>query len=424
MNGESETSCSGIRGLTSGASLIVMATFLLGGCYQSISQLPAKPDTNVGPVTVAQTEGGKRKTSSTSDSAESGGILSEGGTSSKEPTLSKNPTPELKRNGDSVLIKDSSASPSMPAKLGALPVKISPYDSAWSSVRLTLDSIINQPGFRTASLGILIVHENGDTIYSKNAHKLLVAASNMKVVTAAASLVELGADYRFKPNFLRLGLTDPMPSDYGSTYDVQKLRSGTLGDALAPMMKNSHNRLAEQLFRTIGLEKAKSPTRDSSAAAVTRTLLALGIPQDGFVIHDGSGYDRKNYLSAETLVKLLTIFGKDSIFVNSMTVGGVDGTLMRRFRNTPAMGNIFAKTGSLNGIRSLSGYVYNLAGERVTFAILCNAYSLSPTGINATLDSMIVKLASVDIPPVFAQDASHSKQSTRSNTPKIQNVAH
>lgn len=401
---------------SSRASIAALSVLYAASCAPSISQLPAKPDRGTIPGEASET--------SVNSTAATRSKTDTSGRTNTAVTLASENQQATKKDSASILVKDSATTSTTIALSSPLPIKVSPYDSAWSAVRVTIDSIVNQPGFRTASVGILIIHENGDTIYAKDAHKLLVAASNMKVVTAAVALTELGANYKFKPNYLRLGLTDPMPSDYGSTYDVRLLRNGTLGDILAPMLKNSHNRLAEQIFRTIGLEKAKAPIRDSAAAAVTRSLLALGIARDGFVVHDGSGYDRKNYLSAETLVKLLTIFGKDSIFVNSMTVGGVDGTLMRRFRNTPAMGNIFAKTGSLNGIRSLSGYVYNIAGERVTFAILCNAYSLSPTGINATLDSMIVKLASVDIPPVFAQDASPSKQSTRSNTPKIQNVAH
>lgn len=71
-----------------------------------------------------------------------------------------------------------------------------------AALRYTIDSMVRQPQFRDAQFGVLIVDpERGDTLYSLNAGKLFMPASNMKIVTGAASLVELGPDYTFRTDF-------------------------------------------------------------------------------------------------------------------------------------------------------------------------------------------------------------------------------
>ena len=71
-----------------------------------------------------------------------------------------------------------------------------------AALRYTIDSMVRQPQFRDAHFGVLIVDpERGDTLYSLNAGKLFMPASNMKIVTGAASLVELGPDYTFRTEF-------------------------------------------------------------------------------------------------------------------------------------------------------------------------------------------------------------------------------
>ncbi|HMA02634.1 MAG: D-alanyl-D-alanine carboxypeptidase/D-alanyl-D-alanine-endopeptidase [Gemmatimonas sp.] len=77
-----------------------------------------------------------------------------------------------------------------------------PAVSSRAALRSTIDSMVRQPQFRDAVFGVLIVDpERGDTLYSLNAGKLFMPASNMKIVTGAASLVELGPDYSFRTDF-------------------------------------------------------------------------------------------------------------------------------------------------------------------------------------------------------------------------------
>jgi D-alanyl-D-alanine carboxypeptidase len=277
----------------------------------------------------------------------------------------------------------------------ALP-ESSPHESIsskWSAVRLAIDSALNQPYFRTAMWGVLVLNEHGDTMYARNPEKLLVPASNMKIVTGAVALAQLGPNFRFRNNALSLGLRDPAPKDFGPPYDTVWLRNRPLRDVLPTMLKQSQNRLAEQIFKTIGLEGTGSPLRDSSVAVINRQLAEWQIPRDGYIVYDGSGYDRANYLSAETITRILFVMRNDSTFVNALPVAGVDGTLVRRMRATSAMGNAYAKTGSLYSIRSLSGYVTTMSGEQLIFSMICNAYTIPANVVTSAMDSIVARLA-------------------------------
>ena len=79
-------------------------------------------------------------------------------------------------------------------------------NDARAALRFAIDSMVRQPQFRDAQFGVLIVDpDRGDTLYSLNAGKLFMPASNMKIVTAATSLVQLGPDYTFHTDFAASG---------------------------------------------------------------------------------------------------------------------------------------------------------------------------------------------------------------------------
>ena len=85
-------------------------------------------------------------------------------------------------------------------------MKTAHLSSPRSGLRLEIDSLTSQPEFRNAQWGVLIVNpRTGDTLYSKNAGKLFMPASNMKIITSAAALTLLGPDYRYRTTFLTDG---------------------------------------------------------------------------------------------------------------------------------------------------------------------------------------------------------------------------
>src|SRR5207248_6406445 len=87
-----------------------------------------------------------------------------------------------------------------------LPVSGSPLSPAVAELRAAIDSMADAPQFSNAHWGILIVDpERGDTLYARNAGKLFMPASNMKILTSATALARLGPDYRYRTTFAARG---------------------------------------------------------------------------------------------------------------------------------------------------------------------------------------------------------------------------
>ena len=173
--------------------------------------------------------------------------------------------------------------------------------------------------------------------------------------------------------------------------------SPTLREILPPFMKPSQNQIGEMLFKTIGLERGTAGTAQAARAVVEKQLEAWGAISPGYVVRDGSGLSRYDYVSPETIVHILSAMRRDTAFLSyydAMPIAGVDGTIRTRMRGTPAAGNVRAKTGSVAQARSLSGYVTALNGDTLIFSILANNWSVPAGRVTAAADSIAARLAS------------------------------
>jgi D-alanyl-D-alanine carboxypeptidase/D-alanyl-D-alanine-endopeptidase (penicillin-binding protein 4) len=178
-------------------------------------------------------------------------------------------------------------------------------------------------------------------------------------------------------------------------------QSAPLRDILHAMEKPSQNQIAEILLRTLGLERAGVGRADSGASVVERQLLAWGAEPDGFVIRDGSGLSRYDYLSPETIVRTLAAIRKDttfSVFYDALPIAGVDGTIENRMRGTAAEGNVHAKTGSIANARSLSGYVTTADGRELIFSFLSNNWTVPARDVLRVQDAIAARLAELTAP--------------------------
>ena len=175
------------------------------------------------------------------------------------------------------------------------------------------------------------------------------------------------------------------------------LTSRPLREILPALMKPSQNQIAEILLRTIGLERGGIGTADTARKIIGQQLLAWGVQPDGFVIRDGSGLSDQDLLTPETIVRVLDRIQRDTAFAtyyNSMPIAGIDGTIEKRMRGTPAQGNIHAKTGTLAKARSLSGYVTTADGERLIFSVLANNTTTPGSTVTNVADQIGAALAS------------------------------
>lgn len=169
-----------------------------------------------------------------------------------------------------------------------------------------------------------------------------------------------------------------------------------LRDILPALMKKSQNQIGEILLRTIGLERAGIGAADTARRIVEQQLLAWGVQPDGFVIRDGSGLSDLDLLSPETIVRVMDRIQRDTAFAayyNAMPIAGVDGTIDKRMKGTPAEGNVRAKTGTLSKARSLSGYVTTADGERLIFSILANNTTTPGSIVTGVADQIAAALA-------------------------------
>lgn len=173
-------------------------------------------------------------------------------------------------------------------------------------------------------------------------------------------------------------------------------RSVPLREILPALLKPSQNQIAEVLLRTVGLERTGVGTADSGIAVASRQLAAWGIPRDGYVLNDGSGLARADLLSAETVTRVLEVMRTSPYFGDyypALPIAGVDGTIARRMRGTPAAGNLHAKTGSLGWVRSLSGYVTTADGRQLVFSTLANKWTTPSDSVTHTADVIGAALA-------------------------------
>jgi D-alanyl-D-alanine carboxypeptidase/D-alanyl-D-alanine-endopeptidase (penicillin-binding protein 4) len=177
-------------------------------------------------------------------------------------------------------------------------------------------------------------------------------------------------------------------------------RSPPLAEAARVLMKVSQNLYAETFLKTIGAVAGEAGSAEAGGREVSRMLQAWGIAPDEYVLADGSGLSRYNYLTPNMLVTILERMYRDprhrDRFMAVLPVGGEDGgTIEKRFKGTRAAGNVKAKTGSLAHVRALSGYVTSLDGEPLVFSIIANNFTVPQQTIDANIDRAVEQLANL-----------------------------
>ena len=113
---------------------------------------------------------------------------------------------------------------------------------------------------------------------------------------------------------------------------------------------------------------------------------------------EGSGLSRNNLATPNATIALLQFMSRHpeaEAYLNALPIAGVDGSLRNRMKNTPAAGNVRAKTGTLRWANSLSGHVTTAAGERLIFCIMLNRYAAPDAEHSgrAEIDRIAVMLA-------------------------------
>ena len=181
------------------------------------------------------------------------------------------------------------------------------------------------------------------------------------------------------------------PAPAGSV-TVATVRSAPLSDIVAGMLRESDNTAAELVTKELGVARAHDGSTAAGTRVVADALAAAGLPTAGLRLGDGSGLETTNRASCTLLAAALRRPDPPAgpRFADLLAIAGQTGTLALRLNNTPLDGKLRAKTGSLDGVSGLAGY---LDGRRtLSFALLANG-SLSDTAGRLLQDRFVALLA-------------------------------
>lgn len=173
--------------------------------------------------------------------------------------------------------------------------------------------------------------------------------------------------------------------------------SPALRDVANVLMKVSQNQYAETLLKAIGAARGGLGTTNAGRRAAAETFTNWGIPADSYVMSDGSGLSRYDYVAPSTITTILARMHSDprhrEAFEGTLPIAGKDGTISGRMRRSLAEGNAVAKTGSIANVRALSGYVKTRNGETLAFSILANDFVIPAATVNWIADLAVEILA-------------------------------
>jgi D-alanyl-D-alanine carboxypeptidase/D-alanyl-D-alanine-endopeptidase (penicillin-binding protein 4) len=174
--------------------------------------------------------------------------------------------------------------------------------------------------------------------------------------------------------------------------------SEPLSTLLYSLGKNSDNFYAEMVFKSLAAETKSRPGKSQDAAdLVARWVEKNGLGDEGFVVKNGSGLFDANRTTATSVTKLLRYAWQDagirSEYVAQLSIGGVDGTLHKRFHALRSHRSVHAKTGTLDDAIALSGYVIGPPGKgALVYSILFNKVSGKASVARAAADKLVERL--------------------------------
>lgn len=176
---------------------------------------------------------------------------------------------------------------------------------------------------------------------------------------------------------------------------IATLEAAPLRETLRRISKDSENMHADLLLRRLGrLEGTGS--RRFGVAKLEGFMAEAGISKTSYAFSGGSGMSVYNRISPRAMVQLLAFAATQDWFetwLADQPIGGVDGTLERRFVGTNLQGRIFAKTGTLNGVNALSGVMIAKSGQRLLFSIIANDRPAITGSATPEMDALLTLIA-------------------------------
>ncbi|MFN0123337.1 MAG: D-alanyl-D-alanine carboxypeptidase/D-alanyl-D-alanine-endopeptidase, partial [Blastocatellia bacterium] len=189
--------------------------------------------------------------------------------------------------------------------------------------------------------------------------------------------------------------TEIMLRQLGVRYAATQAAAQNAGAAAASGRGDSQTQAAPAMPALDDYGRPKS-TESYGLQAIRLFLQRAGIDTSALSLRDGSGLARQNLVSPRSTSRLLEFMQAHphfSAWRDSLTIAGVDGTLERRMRGTPAEGNARGKTGTLSYVNALSGYLQTRRGQTLIFSFYGNNYTGPGRDVTSTFDQICALLA-------------------------------
>jgi D-alanyl-D-alanine carboxypeptidase/D-alanyl-D-alanine-endopeptidase (penicillin-binding protein 4) len=178
---------------------------------------------------------------------------------------------------------------------------------------------------------------------------------------------------------------------------LAEVNSRPLRDWLFPILNTSQNWFAEMLLKELGRTQANAGSWEAGIDVVRRFLIdSVGVDSTEVSQSDGSGLSAQNFVAPAAFLRILSYMRKHpryEVFAAGLPRSGVAGSLRTRFLGTPLAGRVLAKTGSIAGVNTLSGYVTRPDGKTLLVSIQANHHALGGRAMIAAIDSVIVAVS-------------------------------
>jgi serine-type D-Ala-D-Ala carboxypeptidase/endopeptidase (penicillin-binding protein 4) len=230
--------------------------------------------------------------------------------------------------------------------------------------------------------------EANDVPVSVTVHDPPLFAGNVLAERLDAAGIQVGSVRRDRS--VRAEFAQP---DHGG-WTLLAVHETPLLAVMARANKDSMNLYAECCCKRLGFAAAGVGSWENGVSAVGDFLQTIGVPTSQFHLDDGCGLSKENAISANLMVTVLEhdFAGRNAdAFLSTLAVAGIDGTMDNRFRGTDLRGRVFAKSGFVNGVSCLSGYLHARDQRWYAFSILLNDVPAGGTAQAKILEEKIVK---------------------------------
>jgi PBP4 family serine-type D-alanyl-D-alanine carboxypeptidase len=249
--------------------------------------------------------------------------------------------------------------------------------------------------------GITILQNYSATGYEFVINGSLKRRSRMLYYSAEIKNPPLFAAFLLQDKLNRQGISvSQRPSKGETPENLREIvsRAITLRDLSKIINKHSDNFLAECLFKTVGAAFSHNQGNSFYATqAISDFLKRNSIYSEGTSINDGSGLSHSNRVTVGGIVNLLEKMYYNPLvfsdYYNSLSIAGTDGTLRNRMIGTAAESNFHGKTGTLNGVIALSGYLTIKGKQDLIVSIIFEYEKGSPYRYRFLEDRIITSLA-------------------------------